>query len=818
MSQISIEQEIKKSYLEYSLSVIVGRAIPDVRDGLKPVHRRILYAMHELSNSWNRPYKKSARVVGDVIGKYHPHGDSAVYDALVRMAQDFSMRDPLVDGQGNFGSIDGDAAAAMRYTEVRMARLTAEFLGDIDKDTVNWRANYDNSLQEPVVLPTKVPNLLLNGSAGIAVGMATNIPPHNLGELVDGTIHLLDNPDCTIGDLTAFIKGPDFPTAASLYGGRGLADAYATGRGTIRIRGTAEIEEAKNGRQSIVITEIPYAVNKSTLVEKIAQLVNDRKIEGVSDLRDESDRKGIRIVIDLKKGSIAEIIVNSLYKYTQLETSFGINMMAVVDNRPMLLNIKQILEHFLRHRREVILRRTRFDLDKAEKRAHILEGLRIAVDNIDEVVQLIKTSASPVEAKSRLMERFELSEIQSQAILDMRLQRLTGLEHEKLLEEYRELIKRIEYLNSILKSDEVLKGVIRDELAEIRKTFATPRRTVIIEQDPDAIDIEDLIADEDVVITFTRRGYIKRVPLDSYQQQRRGGKGIAGTATSEGDMLHSLLTTSNHQSLLLFTNQGRMHQLKVHRVPEGSRYAKGAHIANLIPLEKDEYVATALSVRDFAEDRFFLFVTKRGMVKRTLASLYRNVRSSGIKAVLLRDDDELIMVRQIDQTDEVVLCTREGTAIRFSVTEVRPMGRTASGVKGIALRGNDMVMGAVIVPPQKEGEPDETWGHILTVAERGYGKRTAVGQYRLQSRGGRGVINMKLTQKTGKVLGAILVQDDDQLVMMTSANKVIRIGVRDVSVVGRATQGVRLAALDNGGVLAAFDLVREDYPLDVVPE
>ena len=818
MSQISIEQEIKKSYLEYSLSVIVGRAIPDVRDGLKPVHRRILYAMHELSNSWNRPYKKSARVVGDVIGKYHPHGDSAVYDALVRMAQDFSMRDPLVDGQGNFGSIDGDAAAAMRYTEVRMSRLTAEFLADIDKDTVNWRANYDNSLQEPVVLPTKVPNLLLNGSAGIAVGMATNIPPHNLGELVDGTIHLLDNPDCTIGDLTALIKGPDFPTAASLYGGRGLADAYATGRGTIRIRGTAEVEEAKNGRQSIVITEIPYAVNKSTLVEKIAQLVNDRKIEGVSDLRDESDRKGIRIVIDLKKGSIAEIIVNSLYKYTQLETSFGINMMAVVDNRPMLLNIKQILEHFLRHRREVILRRTRFDLDKAEKRAHILEGLRIAVDNIDEVVQLIKTSASPVEAKSRLMARFELSEVQSQAILDMRLQRLTGLEHEKLLEEYRELIKRIEYLNSILKSDEVLKGVIRDELAEIRKTFATPRRTVIIEQDPDSIDIEDLIADEDVVITFTRRGYIKRVPLDSYQQQRRGGKGIAGTATSEGDMLHSLLTTSNHQSLLLFTNQGRMHQFKVHRVPEGSRYAKGAHIANLIPLEKDEHVATALSVRDFAEDRYFLFVTKRGMVKRTLASLYRNVRASGIKAVLLRDDDELIMVRQIEQTDEVVLCTREGTAIRFSVTEVRPMGRTASGVKGIALRGNDMVMGAVIVPPQKEGEPDETWGHVLTVAERGYGKRTAVGQYRLQSRGGRGVINMKLTPKTGKVLGAILVQDDDQLVMMTSANKVIRIGVRDVSVVGRATQGVRLAALDSGGVLAAFDLVREDDPLGVVPE
>ncbi|EPR44050.1 DNA gyrase subunit A [Desulfovibrio sp. X2] len=808
MSQISIEQEIKKSYLEYSLSVIVGRAIPDVRDGLKPVHRRILYAMHELSNSWNRPYKKSARVVGDVIGKYHPHGDSAVYDALVRMAQDFSMRDALVDGQGNFGSIDGDAAAAMRYTEVRMSRLTAEFLGDIDKDTVNWRPNYDNSLQEPVVLPTKVPNLLLNGSAGIAVGMATNIPPHNLGELVDGTIHVLDNPACTIGELATLIKGPDFPTGASLYGGQGLAEAYASGRGTVRIRGTVEIEETKSGRQSIIIREIPFAVNKSSLVEKIAQLVNDRKIEGVSDLRDESDRKGIRIVVDLKKGTVADIIVNSLYKYTPLETSFGINMMAVVDNRPMLLNVKQILEHFLRHRREVIIRRTKFDLDKAEKRAHILEGLRIAVDNIDEVVQLIKTSATPLEAKSRLTERFGLTDIQGQAILDMRLQRLTGLEHEKLLEEYRDLIQKIEYYNSILNSEEVLKGVIRDELTEIKKTFATPRKTVIIEQDPDSIDIEDLIADEDVVVTLTRRGYIKRVPLDSYQQQRRGGKGIAGTATSEGDMLQALLTTSNHQSLLLFTNLGRMHQLKVHRVPEGSRYAKGAHIANLVPLEKDEHIATAMSVRDFAEDKYFLFVTKRGMIKRTLAPLYRNVRASGIKAVLLREDDELIMVRQIEHNDEVVLCTQGGTAIRFSVTEVRPMGRTASGVKGIALRGKDIVVGAVVVPPQKEGEPDETWGHILTVSELGYGKRTPVGQYRLQSRGGRGVINMKVTAKTGQVRGAILVQDDDQLVMMTSANKVIRIGVKDISVVGRATQGVRLASLD-GGTLAGFDLVRE---------
>jgi len=809
VSQISIEQEIKKSYLEYSLSVIVGRAIPDVRDGLKPVHRRILYAMHELSNSWNRPYKKSARVVGDVIGKYHPHGDSAVYDALVRMAQDFSMRDTLVDGQGNFGSIDGDAAAAMRYTEVRMSKLTSEFLADIDKDTVGWRPNYDNSLQEPVVLPTKVPGLLLNGSAGIAVGMATNIPPHNLGELVDGTVLLLDNPNCTIEELSALIKGPDFPTGASIYGGKGLVDAYATGRGTIRIRGTAEVEETKTGRQSIIIREIPYALNKSSLVEKIAQLVNDRKIENVSDLRDESDRKGIRIVLDLKKGAVADIIINQLYKYTPLETSFGINMMAVVDNRPMLLNIKQILDYFLRHRREVIIRRTRFDLDKAEKRAHILEGLRIAVDNIDEVVQLIKTSSDPAQAKARLVERFELSEVQCQAILDMRLQRLTGLEHEKLLEEYGELLKKIEYYNSILNSDDVLRGVIRDELTEIKASFATPRKSVLIEQDPYDIDIEDLIADEDVVVTLTKRGYIKRVPLDSYQQQRRGGKGIAGTANTEGDMLQALLTTSNHQHLLLFTNQGRMHQLKVHRVPEASRYAKGAHIANLIPLEKDEYVAAALCVREFSDDKYFLFVTLRGMAKRTLASLYRNVRASGIKAVILREDDELIMVREIEHNDEVVLCTREGTAIRFSVTEVRPMGRTATGVKGIALRGSDVVVGAVVVPPQKEGEPDETWGHILTVAERGYGKRTAVGQYRLQSRGGRGVINMKVTPKTGLVQGAILTQDDDQLVMMTSGNKVIRIGVKDISVVGRATQGVRLASLD-GGTLVGFDLVREE--------
>ncbi len=810
MSQISIETEIKKSYLEYSLSVIIGRAIPDVRDGLKPVHRRILYAMHELGNAYNRAYKKSARVVGDVIGKYHPHGDSAVYDALVRMAQEFSMRDPLVDGQGNFGSIDGDAAAAMRYTEVRMARLTSEFLGDIEKQTVDWRPNYDNSLNEPVVLPAKVPNLLLNGTSGIAVGMATNIPPHNLGELVDATLHLLDNPACTITDLTAFIKGPDFPTGASIYAGKGLTDAYAGGRGTVRIRGTVNVEDHKNNRQSLIITEIPYAVNKSSMVEKIAHLINEKRIEGVSDLRDESDRNGIRIVLDLKKGTIPDIITNSLYKYTPLQTSFGINMMAVVDNRPMLLNVKQVLYYFLQHRREVILRRTRFDLQKAEARAHILEGLRIALDNIDEVVSIIRSSANAPEAKERLMERFGLSEIQSQAILDMRLQRLTGLERDKLLEEYRELLMKIEYFQSILNNVEVLKGVIREELQEIRNTYTTPRRTVILDQDPSEIDMEDLIADDDVVITLSKRGYIKRVPLEVYHQQRRGGKGIAGVQTSEGDLIHNFCATSNHQYLLLFTSFGKVYQLKVHQVPEGSRYAKGVHIANLIPLEKDEEVATALTLREFDHNKFFLFVTRKGMVKRSPEDLYANVRSSGIKAVNLRDGDALIMVREVSNDDQLVIITRDGTAIRFSCKgEVRPMGRGTAGVKGIALRDGDRVVSAVVVDPDDQEKQTPGKGHLLTISENGYGKRTLIKHYREQSRGGRGVINMKITPKTGPVVGAVMVDANDEMVIMTSGNKVIRIAVKEISVVGRATQGVRLVSMDGGEGVAGFDLIRE---------
>ncbi|NJB68010.1 DNA gyrase subunit A [Desulfobaculum xiamenense] len=800
---ISIEQEIQRSYLEYSLSVIIGRAIPDVRDGLKPVHRRIMYAQYELGNSYNRPYKKSARVVGDVIGKYHPHGDSAVYDALVRMAQEFSMRDPLVDGQGNFGSIDGDSAAAMRYTEARMSRLAGEFLSDIDKNTVEFRPNYDNSLQEPEVLPTKVPNLLLNGSSGIAVGMATNIPPHNLGELVDALQHLLANPESTSMDLMAFVKGPDFPTGGVVYAGDGLVEAYTTGRGSVKVRGKLKIEDRGKGLESIVITEIPYALNKSTLVEKIASLVHEHRIDGIADLRDESDRRGIRIVIDLKRGTIPDIVVNSLFKYTALESSFGFNMMAVVDNRPQLLTLKDILRHFLSHRREVIIRRTRFDLEKAEARAHILEGLRIALDNIDAVVETIRNSQTPQDAKEALMARFELSEIQSQAILDMRLQRLTNLEHEKLLEEYRDLLQKIEYYHSILEREEVLVGVIRDELAELRNTYATPRKTEIDDSDLSGINVEDLIPDADVVITLSQRGYIKRTALENYSAQRRGGKGIFGVHTSDGDFILNFLVTTNHQYILLFTNRGKMHRLKVHQIPEGNRTAKGVHIANLLPLDKDEFVAAALCVREFAEERSFLFVTRKGMVKRTHQELYTNCRSTGIIAVSVRDDDDLLQVVEVGREDEIILVTKHGYAIRFNVSDARAMGRGTAGVKGIALRGGDEVVAGVVVTT---GEVKD----ILTISEKGYGKRSSLDLYRLQTRGGKGIITMRTTPKTGNLLGAIMVEDEDDVIMLTSENKIIRMTVNEIRKVGRATQGVRLVTMtDDDGNVAGFDLVRD---------
>ena len=806
MQQISIEKELRKSYLEYSLSVIIGRAIPDARDGLKPVHRRIMYAQHELGNSYNRPQKKSARVVGDVIGKYHPHGDSAVYDALVRMAQDFSMRDPLVDGQGNFGSIDGDAAAAMRYTEVRMSRLAGEFLADIDKETVEFRPNYDNTLQEPAVLPTRIPNLLLNGSSGIAVGMATNIPPHNLGELCDALLLLLEDPGCTVADLMHYVKGPDFPTAGFVYAGQGLADAYATGRGSVKLRGRVEVETRKKGGEAIVIREIPFALNKSSLVEKIAALVNERRIDGVAELRDESDRRGIRIVLDLKRGAIPDIVTNSLYKYTPLESSFGFNMLAVVNNKPQLLTLKTALSCFLDHRREVIIRRTRHDLKESEARAHILEGLRLALEHIDEVVALIRGSKTPPEAKDKLIARFGFSDAQAQAILRMALQSLTNLEHEKLLEEYRELLKHIKRLESILADPDVLKEVIRDELSELKKKFATPRRTEVLKDDLNGIDIEDLIPDEDVVITLSRRGYIKRTTLDNYQQQKRGGKGIAGLHMAEDDFVQDFLTTTNHRFLLLFTNRGRMHQLKVHQVPEGSRTAKGAHMANLLPLDKDEWVATALTVREFTDDKFFLFATRKGMIKRSMASMYARCRKIGMMAVSMRDDDELITVREVAETNNVVLTTKSGLAIRFACNEARPMGRGATGVKGIALRGDDEVVACVTVP---EGQYPE----IMTVSRNGYGKRTKLDLYRVQSRGGKGIINFKVTPKTGDVLGAMTVADTDALILLTSTNKIIRIGVEEVRSVGRATQGVRLVTLDGGATVVGFDTI-DDTPAD----
>lgn len=805
IQQVSIAKELRKSYLEYSLSVIIGRAIPDARDGLKPVHRRIMYAQYELGNTYNRAPKKSARVVGDVIGKYHPHGDSAVYDALVRMAQNFSMRELLVDGQGNFGSIDGDAAAAMRYTEVRMSRLAGEFLSDIDKNTVEFRPNYDNSLQEPSVLPTKVPNLLLNGSSGIAVGMATNIPPHNLTELCNALLLLLEDKNCTVDALMQYVTGPDFPTGGYVYAGKGLLDAYRTGRGSVKIRGKVEVEtRKKGGAESIVIREIPYGLNKSSLVEKIAYLVNDHKIEGVSDLRDESDRKGIRIVIDLKRGTIPDIVINSLYKFTPLETTFGFNMLAVVNNRPQLLNLKSALAYFLEHRREVIIRRTRYDLEKSEARAHILEGLRIALDNIDEVVKLIRASKTPQEAKDSLMSTFSLSDVQSQAILDMRLQRLTNLEHEKLLEEYRELIKLITYLKSILEDENVLRGVIREELEELKNTYGNERRTEVMLDELTGIDIEDLIPDDDVVITLSRRGYIKRTGVDSYQQQKRGGKGIAGVQTGEDDFVQDFIATSNHQYLLLFTNLGRMHQIKVHQIPEGSRTAKGAHIANLLPLEKDEWVTTVLTVRDFTPEKSFLFATRNGMVKRSNAQLYAKCRKSGMQAVGLRDGDELITVREVNDNCHVVLTTANGMAIRFGCKDVRSMGRVATGVKGIALRGGDKVVACVIMAA------DEEQATIMTVSEKGYGKRTRLELYRIQSRGGKGVINFKVTNKTGSVIGAMEVLDSDALLLLTSTNKIIRIAVKEINSIGRATQGVRLVSIDEGGHVVSFDRIDEN--------
>jgi DNA gyrase subunit A len=712
------------------------------------------------------------------------------------------MRDPLEEGQGNFGSLDGDKAAAMRYTEVRMSKLASEFLNDIEKKTVDFHPNYDGSEQEPEVLPTKVPNLLLNGSSGIAVGMATNIPPHNLGELCDGLLRLIDDPDCSIDDLMQSIKGPDFPTAGFVYAGQGLRDAYHTGRGVVKVRGRVEVKEHAKLHQ-LVIREIPYGVNKADLVSKIAALVNDKKLDGVTDHKALPDKKGIRIIVALRRGTIPEMVINGLYKYTQLESSFGINMLAVVDNKPQQLNLRTALGCFLDHRREVVIRRTRFDLEKAQFRSHILEGLLKALDIIDEIIELIRSSETPPIAKKGLVDTFGFSDVQAQSILDMRLQRLTGLEREKILDEFNELQKLIVYLTSILEDVNVLRSVLREETQYIKDTYATPRRTEIVYESLEGIEVEDLIPDDDVVITLSRRGYIKRTTLANYQQQKRGGKGIAGLHTSEDDFVQEFLTTTNHQFLLLFTNKGRMYQLKVHQVPEGSRTAKGMHIANLLPMDKEEWVANALTVREFSENSYFLFATKQGVVKRSMASDYAHCRRSGMIALGLKEGDELIAVREVSDTDFVVLATSQGMAIRFALSGVRPMGRTAAGVKGISLRGGDKVVACVVV-----GQDDDTT-KIMTISSLGYGKRTKVDLYRIQSRGGIGLINFKSSPKTGPVIGAMPVSDTDSLVLLTSTNKIIRLGVDDIRSIGRATMGVRLVKLDDGATVAGFDKVEE---------
>ena len=800
---IPIEEELKKSYLDYAMSVIVGRALPDVRDGLKPVQRRILYAMYELKNDWNKPYKKSARVVGDVIGKYHPHGDMAVYDTLVRMAQDFTMRYPLIDGQGNFGSLDGDAPAAMRYTEVRMAKIAHELLADIEKDTVDFMPNYDNTLREPVVLPSRIPNLLINGASGIAVGMATNIPPHNLGEVIDALVAMIRNPDITLDELMEHIKGPDFPTGAYICGVEGIKEAYLTGKGLIKLRARAHIER-EGAKTAIVITELPYQVNKAKLVEKIAALARDKKIEGIAEVRDESDREGLRVVVELKreKQDFAPVILNQLYKHTPLETSFGIILLALVNNRPELLNLRELLGHFLSHRRTVVIRRTLYDLNKARERAHILEGLLKALSFLDEVIALIRASKTPPEAKEGLIKRFGLTPIQAQAILDMRLQRLTGLEQEKLKAEYEELKRQIAWFEKILSDEKVLLKVIEDELLALKKEYADERRTEIIPKAED-ISLEDLIADESVVVTVTHRGYIKRLPANTYRSQRRGGRGKIGVEAGDEDVVTQLYVASTHDYFLCFTNKGRLYWLKVYDIPQAGRTAKGTSLRNLLPLSEDEKLATVLPVRRFEEDSFVFFATKKGLVKKTPLSAFSNPRSIGIIAINLKEGDELVACGLTDGAKEVLIATRKAQAIRFPETEVRVMGRTAAGVKGIDLSSGDEVVALEIFAPEDEAD-------LLTVTEGGYGKRSRIGEYRAQSRGGKGIIAMKITPKTGALVGCLRVLPEEEIILVSSAGKIIRLKVKDIPLQGRATQGVKLFLLTPGEKIVSLAKIAED--------
>ena len=785
LNTVTIEEEMKRSYLEYAMSVIVGRALPDIRDGLKPVHRRVLYAMEQLKNYHNRPYKKSARVVGDVIGKYHPHGDAAVYDAIVRLAQPFSMRYPLINGQGNFGSVDGDPPAAMRYTEIRMYEIAEEFLTDVEKETVDFVENYDGSLVEPVILPTNIPNLLISGSSGIAVGMATNIPPHNLHEVSNAIIHTINNPDITLKELMEDLPGPDFPTSGFIYGERGIREAYSGGRGIIKIRARAFIEKAGESKERIIITEIPYQVNKANLLKGIAELVKNKKIEGISDLRDESDRDGLRVAIDIKRGASASVILNRLYKFTQMDISFGIIMLAIVNGRPEILTLKEVMQHFIHYRKEIIVRRTSFELRKAEARAHILEGLKVALDRLDSVVKLIRSSATPADAKKGLMETFQLSEIQAQAILDMRLQRLTGLERGKIDDEYKDTIKNIEKFKAILSSESLVLDIIKKETKEIQGKYGDDRRTEII-KDVQTLDLEDLIVDEDMVITVTHAGYIKRTPISLYRAQRRGGKGVAGTKVREEDFVVSMFVASTHDYLLFFMNTGRLYWRKVHEVPEAGRMAKGTAIVNLLNLQPVEKIATILSLKGFQDGQFIVMATKNGLVKRTDLAAYSRPRATGITALKINQDDELIGVRVTNGDQDIFLSSQKGKAIRFHERDLRSMGRVAAGNTGIRLDSDDQVVSVEIL---NEGAT------ILTITEHGYGKRTDTRQYRAQHRGGKGVFSIRTSERNGLVVSATQVAGSDELMILSSEGKIIRIRMADISVIGRHTQGVKLINL-----------------------
>jgi len=802
---INIEDEMKRSYIDYSMSVIIGRAITDVRDGLKPVHRRIMYGMYDLRNFHNEPYKKSARIVGDVIGKYHPHGDAAVYDALVRMAQEFSMRHPIVDGQGNFGSVDGDPAAAMRYTEARMAKIAEGLLADIEKETVDFQPNYDETSEEPTVLPSRVPNLLLNGSSGIAVGMATNIPPHNLGELIDGIQAVIKDPEITVEKLLKFIPGPDFPTFGFIYGSEGIVQAYKTGRGRILIRARAKIEEQpKTGKNAIVVTEIPYGVNKAKLIEKIADLVRAKRLDGVSDLRDESDRDGTRVVIELKKDAVATIVLNQLYKLTPMETTFGIIMLAIVGGRPKILTLREMLSNFVEHRREVVTRRTRYDLARAEERAHILEGLVTALNNIDEVIEIIKSSKNQPEAKTRLMKRFSFSDIQAQAILDMRLGRLTSLEVDKVKKEYQEILALIEELKKILADEAVLMDVISKELAEIKREFADERRTEILAKTKE-LTIEDLVAQEDMIVTVTHNSYIKRTPLSQYRTQKRGGKGVSGMDIYEGDFVERLFVAQTHDQVLIFTDAGRAYGLKVHEIPQAGRVSRGRSASNLVQMLPEEKIASMLVISDIAaEDESVVMVSRRGMIKKTTAADFKNAKHSGVVAMGLADGDELVAARVVvsDKKDKVdiILATSQGYATRFGESEIRAMGRTAQGVRGINLADDDQVVGIALVDKKK---------YILSVTENGFGKRSKLAEYATTRRGGKGVITMKVAQKTGPVVGVRTVNDDDEVMMISNKGMFLRMDAKDISIMGRNTQGVKLMNLKSGENLSGIAVLAE---------